>query len=93
MYLQYTVEEAFADAQPILDYFEDTFIGRPGRHNRLGPVFSLHIWNMYDRTAQHQHHRKLSPWIQVSHCTRKKQPLISSSGNTLRTAFREAATS
>ena len=29
-----TVEEAFADAQPILDYFEDTSIGRPGRQNR-----------------------------------------------------------
>jgi len=54
------VEETFesladnisADAQPILDYFEDTFIGRPGRRNRRGPVFSLHIWNMYDRTVQ-----------------------------------------
>lgn len=54
------VEEAFeslvdhisADAQPILDYFEDTFIGRPGRRNRRGPVFSLGIWNMFDRTVQ-----------------------------------------
>ena len=54
------VEDAFesladnisADAQPILDYFEDTIIGRPGRRNRRGPVFSLHIWNMYDRTVQ-----------------------------------------
>jgi hypothetical protein len=58
-----------------LDYFEDTFIGRPGRHNRLGPVFSLHIWNMYDRTAQHQHHRKLSPWIPVSHWLLSSQHL------------------
>ena len=37
------------ELQPIMDYFEDTFIGRPGRRNRRGPVFPLPLWNMVDR--------------------------------------------
>ena len=35
---------------PILDYFEDTFIGRPTRRNgRHAPRFPLELWKVYDR--------------------------------------------
>jgi hypothetical protein len=36
--------------QPLVDYFEDTWIGRPlGRHNRRrAPLFEHSLWNCYD---------------------------------------------
>ena len=35
----------------VIDYFEDTYIGRlrPGGHCRA-PLFDLALWNMYDQT-------------------------------------------
>ena len=38
------------DAQEVIDYFEDTYIGRlrPGGHRRA-PLFDLALWNMYDQ--------------------------------------------
>ena len=38
------------DAQEMIDYFEDTYIGRlhPGGHRRA-PLFDLALWNMYDQ--------------------------------------------
>jgi hypothetical protein len=59
------VEEAFesmtdhisTNIHPIRYYFEDTFFGRS--------VFSLHIWNMYDRTVQEPHctNNNIEGWI------------------------------
>ena len=34
--------------QPILNYFEDTWIGRPVRRKRRSPIFPLNIWNVYE---------------------------------------------
>ena len=33
-------------------YFEDTYIGRPGRRQRRDPRFSHDMWNVYQRTLQ-----------------------------------------
>ena len=39
-----------ATAQPIIDYFEDNFIGRlTRRHVRRAPLFSLDVWNVSGR--------------------------------------------
>ena len=39
------------DGQAVIDYFEDTYIGRlrPGGHHRV-PLFDLGLWNMYNQT-------------------------------------------
>ena len=39
------------DAQAVIDYFEDTYIGRlrHGGHRRI-PLFELGLWNMYKQT-------------------------------------------
>ncbi len=42
-------DEIPEELQPIMDYFEDTFIGRPGRRRRRGPTFPPAIWNVYSR--------------------------------------------
>lgn len=37
------------EAQPLIDYFEDTWIGRPDRRQRRRhPMFALQMWNCYD---------------------------------------------
>lgn len=54
------LEEAFEtlaedigdDCQDILDYFEDNYIGRPGRRQRRDPKFSHEMWNMHHRTVE-----------------------------------------
>lgn len=39
-----------ARGQPIFDYFEDTYIGRPRRRGpRHPPMFSIDMWNVHDR--------------------------------------------
>lgn len=41
------------DALPLANYFEDTYIGRlRGRLGRQRPLFSIDMWNMYNRTLQ-----------------------------------------
>ena len=44
-------EDFSLDAQAVIDYFEDTYIGRlhPGGHRRV-PLFQLGLWNMYNQT-------------------------------------------
>ena len=37
------------EAIPIMDYFEDTYIGKPHRRCRRSPIFDIDIWNMYSR--------------------------------------------
>ena len=42
-----------ADADEVLDYFEDTYIGRFRRNDlRAVPTFAIEMWNMFHRTAQ-----------------------------------------
>ena len=36
-------------AIPIMDYFEDTYIGKPHTRCRRSPIFDIDIWNMYSR--------------------------------------------
>lgn len=37
-----------SDAEGLLDYFEDVWIGRPGRNQtRRAPTFPISMWNMY----------------------------------------------
>ncbi|XP_025192763.1 uncharacterized protein LOC112592834 [Melanaphis sacchari] len=38
-------EELF---RPLLDYFEDTWLGKTVRKRRRGPTFPLEMWNCYD---------------------------------------------
>ena len=39
-----------ADLEPLVDYFEDTWIGRPHRRGqRRNPMFSIDVWSIYDR--------------------------------------------
>ena len=41
-----------AEAQSVLDYFEDTWIGRPQRRNRRrAPLFQHSLWNCYESVA------------------------------------------
>ena len=44
-------EDFLLDARAVIDYFEDTYIGRlhPGGHRRI-PIFELGLWNMYNQT-------------------------------------------
>ncbi|KAK9738629.1 hypothetical protein QE152_g9700 [Popillia japonica] len=35
------------EAQEVVDYFEDTWIGRPHRRQRRPPQFDLDMWNLY----------------------------------------------
>ena len=40
------------EAQSVLDYFEDTWIGRPQRRNRRrAPLFQHSLWNCYESVA------------------------------------------
>lgn len=41
------------DAQNVVDYFEDTWIGRPDRHGqRRLPLFPLRMWNCFETVEQ-----------------------------------------
>ena len=45
-------EELPNELQPVTDYFEDTFIGRPGiRNHRRDPKFPHNLWNVFERVA------------------------------------------
>ena len=35
----------------LLDYLEDTYIGRLRNGRRRAPIFALELWNMYERTV------------------------------------------
>ncbi|CAF1331691.1 unnamed protein product [Rotaria sordida] len=64
--------------QQILDYFEDTYIGRPVRRSRRTPMFPIDLWNMAVRVKNNMHrtnnhveawHRKLNCAFQCKHPT------------------------
>ena len=54
------IEEAFetlaeflpVEANELMDYFEDNYIGRPTRTLRRPPRFAVNIWNMYSRVQE-----------------------------------------
>jgi hypothetical protein len=46
-------EQILPDSQAFVDYFEDTYIGRPQRRGRRAPMFRNEVWNMFDR-AEHE---------------------------------------
>lgn len=51
--------ELNAEKQALLQYFESTYIGAPGRTSksrRRIPLFALDLWNMYDVTLQSEFH-------------------------------------
>ncbi|XP_003738220.1 uncharacterized protein LOC100898192 [Galendromus occidentalis] len=49
-------EESPAELEPLLNYFEDTYLGRPDRRGRRrNPRFPISIWNVYERTIQGCH--------------------------------------
>ena len=39
------------EAISIMDYFVDTYIGKPHRRRRRSPIFDIDIWNMYSRVS------------------------------------------
>ena len=80
------VEKAFEELtsqtpeefQPVVDYFEDTFIGRPQTSKRRPPLFSKTIWNVKQRldsglpkTNNHVEgwHRRIQSSVGESHPT------------------------
>ncbi|CAF4063073.1 unnamed protein product [Rotaria sp. Silwood1] len=64
--------------QQILDYFEDTYIGRPIRRSRRTAMFPINLWNMTVRVKNNMHrtnnhveawHQKLNSAFQCKHPT------------------------
>mgnify|MGYP006352997835 CR=1 FL=1 len=43
------------EALPVLNYFEDTYIGRRQRRGRQIPLFPIELWNVHQRTIDGQH--------------------------------------
>ena len=41
-----------SEADPIIDYFEDVYVGRVRRNRRGSPSFPISMWNMYDRVLE-----------------------------------------
>ena len=70
------IQENFEDDfDGLLNYFEDTYIGRVRRNRRGRPLFPISMWNMFDRTNDELPrtnnniegwHRRFS--LQVSSC-------------------------
>ncbi|CAF0904197.1 unnamed protein product [Didymodactylos carnosus] len=62
--------------QPLMDYFEDTYIGRRRPNGRGTPRFPIELWNMHQRTINHSMrtnnfaeawHRRLNSVILYQH--------------------------
>ena len=80
MYLEYISGILPEDLQPVLDWFEDNYIGRPLRHSnqRRPPLFPAEMWNIYNRTVSNEDrtnnhaeaaHRKIYTELGVHHPT------------------------
>ncbi|CAF2132253.1 unnamed protein product, partial [Rotaria magnacalcarata] len=63
---------------PLLDYFEDTYVGRNRTQGRAKPMFDIELWNMHQRTTDRlmrtnnsaeAWHRRLSSIMQCQHST------------------------
>ena len=64
------------EQQPVLDWLEDNYIGRPTRRGHRPPVFPYEMWNVHDRVVQHldrtnNHaeaaHRRIQAELQMDH--------------------------
>ena len=64
--------------QPLLDYFEDTYVGKRRAQGRSRAMFDIELWNMHQRTTDQlirtnnrveAWHRWLSSVIQSQHPT------------------------
>jgi len=64
--------------QPVLDWLEDNYIGRPTQRGRRPPVFPHEMWNVHDRVVQHldctNNHAEATHWriqaeLQMDHPT------------------------
>ena len=44
-------EEMSEERLPVLDYFEDTYIGRKRRRNHADPMFPHEVWSVHSRTT------------------------------------------
>ena len=40
------------EVEPLADYFEDNYIGRPQRRGRREPPYPIALWNMHDRVDE-----------------------------------------
>lgn len=49
---EHLVEASPAEIMPLVDYWEDTYIGRRRRNRRGDPRFALAIWNVHNRVAE-----------------------------------------
>lgn len=47
------VDDCPPQLKPVIDYWEDNYIGRQRRGRRANPKFSIQIWNMRSRVASH----------------------------------------
>ncbi|CAF1313003.1 unnamed protein product, partial [Didymodactylos carnosus] len=58
------------DYPPILDYIEDTYIGRVGGSTRREPMFPVRFWNMHNRVLNNQHrtNNKIEAWHRKLNC-------------------------
>jgi hypothetical protein len=45
------VESCPREVDPILDYWEDNYIGRNRRNRRAAPLFAIQLWNVRDRVT------------------------------------------
>ena len=53
---------------PVLNYFEDIYIGRPNRRGaRHNPLFQIVFWNMYDRVLQQNDRTTNSVSVEALH--------------------------
>ena len=41
-------DELPAESQPVVDYFEDTYVSRPQHRGRRPHIFGNDLWNMFD---------------------------------------------
>lgn len=48
-YIQDTLDD---ELEGLLDYFEDSYIGRMKRSGRANPKFAIRSWNVYEATLQ-----------------------------------------
>ncbi|XP_053144809.1 uncharacterized protein LOC128342022 isoform X2 [Hemicordylus capensis] len=56
------------ELQPLLNWFEDSYIGHPGRrgHSRLSPLFPPPMWNLFDRSLNTDDHT--NNHAEAAHC-------------------------
>ena len=49
-YFEVLSDDILAESEPLYDYFEDSYLGRPARHGqRRAPNFAIDMWSMCQR--------------------------------------------